>query len=344
MTTTRPAADNLVGRSLWFEGPRKAGLRWESIREPRPGEILVQAIVSLISPGTEMQVFRGQVSDDVPLGLETCEGRFGFPVKYAYQVVGRIVAVGEGASLSVGTMVFCRHPHQELFTIRCDPRLVLPLPEGIRPEVAAFLQLGDVALNAHLDVPVRIGDNVAVFGFGIVGQFCAHFARTTAAQVFVIDPQEERRRMAVDRGFTAVHTPEEAPAAVAALTGGGVDVAFEVSGAPAALQHALDLTGQEGTVVVVSYYGSRPVTLTLSPAFHFGRQRIISSQVGQIAGTLQPRWDRERRSRTTLARLETLPVQSMVTHEVSFEEAPRAYDLLDTGGGDVLGVLLRYPS
>lgn len=330
--------------ALWFDAPRTAVLRRQPVRRPGPGEIQVAATVSLVSPGTEMQVYRGDVSPDIPLGLETCEGSFAFPVKYAYQVVGEVIEAGEGVPLAPGAQVFCRHPHQDVFTIRHDPRLVVELPTGTDPVVAAFTQLADVALNALLDVPVRIGDHVVVFGFGIVGQFCALLARRTAHTVVVVDPSAARRARARDLGFEVVLGPDEAARVVHELTGTGADIAFEASGAPAALQQALGVVGPEGTTVVVSYYGSRPVTLTLSPEFHFGRQHLVSSQVGRVPPQLQARWDRTRRTLTTLALLRSLPVAQMVSHEVPFADAPRAYELLDAGPEDVYGVLLRYRS
>ena len=55
--------------------------------------------------------------------------------------------------------------------------------------------------------------------------------------------------------------------AILEVTNGiGADIAIEASGAPQALQQAVSVVGQEGTVVVVSYYGSRPVTLTSLPS------------------------------------------------------------------------------
>src|SRR5204862_310824 len=72
--------------------------------------------------------------------------------------------------------------------------------------------------------------------------------------------------------------------------GRGADVAIEASGAPAALQSAIVATGQEGTIVAISFFGKKTVPLVLSPEFHYRRQRLISSQVSTIGSGLQPRW------------------------------------------------------
>jgi threonine dehydrogenase-like Zn-dependent dehydrogenase len=278
------------------------------------------------------------------LGLETARGSFGFPVKYAYQVVGEVVATGADVPLKVGDLVFARHPHQDVFSMRYNPDLIFRLPLGMDPEVAIFANLADVAYNALLDVPVRIGDTVVVFGQGIVGLFCAIFARKTAGYLIVADPIERRRDSGLEFGADRAVHPDDAAQAVEQASGGrGADIAIEVSGAPAALQQAINLTGQEGTILTVSYYGSRPVTLTLAPEFHFRRHRIVSSQVSSIGSGLQTRWTFGRRMENVLRLLNEIPVKSMISHHFSLSDAPSAYQLLDTKQGDSLGMVLRYP-
>jgi len=332
-----------TGRAVWFEAVRTAVVKEEAVASPRSDQVTIQSIVSLISPGTEMQVYRGQISPDTDLGLETCAGSFGFPVKYAYQVVGRVVEVGKDVPLRAGELVFARHPHQDLFTMRYNPDLVFRLPPDMDPEVAVFANLADVALNALLDVPVRIGDVVVVFGQGIVGLFCTLFASKTAGHLIVVDPVAARRRRGAEFGaHRAVH-PDQVAQAVSEATGGrGADVAIEVSGAPPALQQAIAVTGQEGVIVAVSYYGSRPVTLTLAPEFHFRRQRIVSSQVSSVGSGLQTRWSFSRRMETVLSLLSNAAARVMISHRLPLRAAPRAYELLDTNPDEALGVILQH--
>ena len=331
------------GRAVWFSAERTPVVQSERVEHPGPDEFTVSALASLISPGTELQVYRGQISADTDLGLETCRGTFAFPVKYAYQVVGTVVEAGSDVPLTVGERVFARHPHQDLFTMRYDPDLVFSLPAHIDTDVATFANLADVALNAVLDVPVRIGDVVVCFGHGIVGSFCAQYARLTAGHLIVVDPIASRRDLALANGADEAVAPEDALTAVmGASAGRGADVAIEVSSAPGALQQAIEVTGQEGTILVVSYYGSRAVPLVLAPEFHFRRHRIVSSQVSSVGSGLQPRWDFQRRLATVLSRLADLRVPEMITHRFALDDAPDAYRLIDESPGETLGVLLDY--
>lgn len=228
--------------------------------------------------------------------------------------------------------------------MRYNPDLIFKLPPGMDPDVAIFSNLADVAYNALLDVPVRIGDVVLVFGQGIVGTFTALFARKTAGRLIVVDPLADRRRRALALGADEAITPEDIPATVARLTNGrGVDIAYEASSAPPALQQAINATGQEGTICVISYYGTRPVTLTLAPEFHFRRHRIVSSQVSSMGSGLQPRWDFGRRMDVVLEEIQKLPLKEFVTHRFDLADVEEAYRFVDTRADETLGVVFRYP-
>jgi 2-desacetyl-2-hydroxyethyl bacteriochlorophyllide A dehydrogenase len=327
--------------AVWFEKPLTAVLREEALRAPEGNEVLIDAICSLVSAGTEMTVYRGEVVSEAEVGLPTRKGDFPFPISFGYQVVGRVREAGPDAPYAPGALLLCQHPHQDRFVIAST--FVAPVPAETTPEAAAFANLCNVALNCHLDAPVRIGDCCVVFGMGVIGRFAAEFARRTAGALILVDPSPERRSAAAHIGADAVVCISDLAAAIEDLTGGrGVDVAIEASGHPDALQQAINSTGPEGTIVVVSYYGQREVTLRLSPEFHLRRQRIVSSAVRDIGAGLQPRWDRARRMTTAMRLVRTVDTESMITHRIPFAEAPRAYELIDREPASTLGVLLTY--
>jgi 2-desacetyl-2-hydroxyethyl bacteriochlorophyllide A dehydrogenase len=321
------------GHAVWFSAPRTAVLRATTVRDPGPDQVMVRAKVSLISAGTEMLVYRGETSGRDPLP-PNAEGTLGFPIKYGYQCVGVVERAGAATGLTEGDRVFTRHPHQDLFTTNVIDTWVIPLPDSVPDESAAFLNLTRVALTALIDVPVRLGEVVVVSGQGIVGLMCARLARRTAGRVIVIDPIPKRREIARSYGVDAAVAPEEARAAVSEMTDGrGADVTFEASGSPRAFATAIELTATRGTVVSLSYYGNRPVSFVQPKR----EQRIVSSLAG-----VQPRWDPMRRTEATLELLAKLSVTSMISARVPFAEAPAAYKLVDERPDSVLGVLLQY--
>lgn len=339
----RSSGNERIARALWFTSARKAELLTESVRSPVGTEVMVKGLAALVSAGTEMLIYRGELPAEDDLGLETCEGTFGFPVKYAYQTVGEVIEAGPDARYKVGDRVFCRHPHQDFFTMRSDTWLMTPAPDTMAPERAVFVNLLEVAVSCHLDVPVRHGDAVVVYGQGVVGSLIAQMARRTAGKLVVVDPIAARREAALAWGADAALAPADAQPMIDDLTDGrGADICVEATGAPAALQAALVAGGQEATIAVVSFFGKRQVPLLLSPEFHYRRQRIISSQVSTLGSGLQPRWTSERRNKVAFGLLESDWLQTPVSHRLPFAQAPEAYRILDQSPGEAMGIILQY--
>jgi threonine dehydrogenase-like Zn-dependent dehydrogenase len=164
-----------------------------------------------------------------------------------------------------------------------------------------------------------------------------------AGRLIVVDPIAVRRAAALKWGADAAVAPEDAPAAIATLSEGrGADICIEATGAPSALQGAIKAAGQEGTIVVLSFFGTRKVPLILSPEFHYGRLRLISSQVSLLGSGLQPRWSRERRNGAAFDLLRSDWLVTPVSHDMPFNQAPEAYRILDTSPQDAMGIVLKY--
>src|SRR5205814_8845539 len=173
--------------------------------------------------------------------------------------------------------------------------LVRRLPDRTAPEQGVFLANLETAINVVLDAKPRLGEVCAVFGQGVVGLLVTQLLRRSGARVVAIEPSALRRTFAERCGAEAAIAPGD-PTAVRTFTSGrGADIAIDASGSPAALQEAIDSVAPEGTVVVCSWYGEKPVPLELGGRFQRGRVRLVSSQVGRIDPSLAPRWDRGRR-------------------------------------------------
>ena len=328
-------------RAVWFMGPGRAEIRPAGVRPCGDSDLAVRSLFSGVSHGTEMLVYRGQVPASHPLEPEGVEGSYSFPVKYGYANVGRVVEAGSATDFRTGDLVFVRWPHQELYTT--EAKLAFRLPAYADPAIGVFFALLDVAVNALLDVPVRFGEVVVVFGQGVVGMFIGQLARRTAGTLIVVDPHSLRRELALEFGADIAVAPEKAKHAIMeASHGRGADIAFEASGAPEALQACIDTTALEGTIAVPAWYGTKLLNLSLGPQFHLGRQRIVSTQVGAIGSGLQPRWTLGRRMTTVGELLPTLNPGSMITDSVPFDEAPAAYRLIDEHPEQVLSMVFAY--
>lgn len=326
--------------AVWFEAPRVASLRKEEVPKPGPREITVRSLYSLVSSGTEMNFYRGETGVSGLL-MPTTKGTMPFPISFAYQTVGVVEEAGAGSGFITGEVVLARHPHQSRFTVRPEDARTLRVPSGCDPLRAVFGTLFSVAHHTALVAPIRPGDCVVVSGLGLVGTFTGFLARKNAGKLIFVDPSAERRRRCKWIGADVVVSPDDLRDAVQhASEGRGVDVYIETSGAPAALQAALTSTGVQGTIAVSAWYGTRPVTLSLTPEFHLKGPHVISCQVSLLPGELASRWSLERRAAVSFDFLSTIDVDQLISHRIDFKNAPDAYRLIDSGPDKTLGVVL----
>lgn len=329
--------------AVWFTQARTAELRAEEVGEPGPGEILVRSLCSLVSSGSEMNLYRGEAN--LPdLLLPTASGTLPFPIKFGYQQIGEVEEAGPGSGYKPGDHVWCLYPHQDRFVM--PDALAILIPADLEPSRAAFGSNLTIALNALMTTPVVVGDCVAISGMGIIGSFLGSLARRNASRLVLIDSDASRRERAAGWiGADRVVAPEQAQETITELTSGrGVDIFFEASGAPAALQTAIDNTAAEGTITALSWYGSRAVELRLSPEFHLRRQKIFSTGPG-VPAALTPRWNNERIAQVAWEYLANNAADELlITHRVPFTEAPKAFQIVDDRTEKAMAVLLEHGS
>ncbi len=290
-----------------------------------------------------MLVYRGEVPKDLPLDLPTFAGSYGFPIKYGYAVVGHVLDAGPDVeSPAPGDPVFVHHPHQDVFVVPAETPV--RLPDDLDPLLGVFAANLETALNVVHDTPLRLGETALVFGQGVVGLLVARLLTLSGARVLAVDPLEKRRELALAGGAHGAFEPgEDLGARVGEATAGrGADVVVEASGSEAALQAAIECVADEGTVVVASWYGTKPVSLALGGRFHRGRVRLRSSQVGRLNPELSARWDNARRMETVVGLLGRLRLEELVSHRVPFGEAPEAYRLVDERPEETVQVILDY--
>jgi len=174
-----------------------------------------------------------------------------------------------------------------------NEQMVVSLPNDVPTDITAIIGcavitgVGAVLYSAN----VQPGQSVAVFGVGGVGTNIIAGARIAGADpIIAVDLQEGKLGYAKEIGAT--HTVNaadvDAPEAIKALTGGGVDFAFDAIGVEAAVRQSLmsvkaGATGvrRGGTAVIVGI-GQGDVTL---PRMFPGGERTI---IGSIGGSERP--------------------------------------------------------
>jgi 2-desacetyl-2-hydroxyethyl bacteriochlorophyllide A dehydrogenase len=333
-------------RSLYFLAPGRVEIRQEPCPSPSSNQVLVESHFSAISPGTEGLVYRGQFPEELSLDatIGDLSTGFSYPLKYGYAVVGQVAAVGRAVdSAWEGRWVFAFHPHESHFVTR--PEELIPLPSAISPEQAVFVPNMETAVNFLMDGAPLLGEQVVVFGQGIVGLLTtALLARFPLGQLISLDRYPNRRQASLSMGAHTSLAPEELAdlEQINHWLPGKADLVYELSGVPAALDQAISLTGFAGRIVIGSWYGNKRANLNLGGHFHRSRIRLISSQVSSLDPGLSGRWNKSRRFDLAWEMIRQVSPQQLITQRLPNEQAPLAYQLLDQSPEEAIQVILSY--
>lgn len=143
-----------TAKAFWLRSPGQGEIREETLAEPGENEVLVRALYSGVSRGTETLVFRGQVPENQHATMRAPfqEGEFPAPVKYGYLSVGR---VEEGPDALVGRTVFCLYPHQSRYVVPVSA--VTVVPESVPAARAVLAGTVETAVNALWDAAPSSG-------------------------------------------------------------------------------------------------------------------------------------------------------------------------------------------
>jgi NADPH:quinone reductase-like Zn-dependent oxidoreductase len=310
-------------RAFWVVEPGRGEIRPAVVPTPRAGEVLVRALHSGVSRGTETIVFRGAVPEDQHTVMRAPhqEGDFPAPVKYGYLGVG---VVDEGPSELVGRTVFCLHPHQTAYVVPVEAAVVVP--DEVPARRAVLAGTVETAVDALWDAAPRVGDRVAVVGAGMVGCCVARLlAGIPGSRVTLVDVDPARADVAARLGVGFAR-----PDAVAGSRG-DFDLVVHTSATGAGLQLSLDLLAPEATVLDLSWYGDAQVQLSLGGSFHSSRLRIRASQVGSIAAARRSRYTYAQRLGLAVGLLRDPAFDALLTGDSPFEELPDVMPRLADG-------------
>jgi 2-desacetyl-2-hydroxyethyl bacteriochlorophyllide A dehydrogenase len=332
--------------SLYFTAPGEITLEEEEIPPLQPNQVLVQTLLTAISPGTELLIYRGQFPGDLPTDetISSLAGQFAYPAKYGYCAVGQVVEAGSPAvSAWAGRLVFSFQPHHSHFTAAVEE--LMPLPEGVSVDDSVFLPNMETAVNFIMDGAPAIGEQVLVFGQGIVGLLTSGvLSRFPLALLVTLDRYPKRRAASIALGAHHSLDPFETgiKQKLEALLPVGADLAYELSGSPAALDQALGFTGYEGRVVIGSWYGQKRASLDLGGRFHRSRIRLISSQVSTLASGFMSRWSKQRRFEVAWEMIRAMQPARWITQRFPISQAAQAYRLIDEHPEETIQVVLHY--
>jgi len=269
-----------------------------SIPVPGAGELLVKTELSGISSGTEMMLYTGTYPN---LKTKKYANWKQYPIYPGYEVIGRVVAIGESREtdtggkkqiealgqtseiivgsekeFKVGDRVFCLGEHAEYV---CVPAvLAAKLPDSISSEEATLVALTTTAQHCIRRASIQYGDIIAVIGVGVLGYLCVQHAKNCgASRVIAIDINDKRLAYTKAAGADIIINPdkENPPVVIKEKCRILADVVIDVSGSNSIVGLALDMLRERGRIVLLGWHTDS--VIFPFEDFYFKEATIIAS-------------------------------------------------------------------
>ncbi|MDH2430251.1 zinc-binding alcohol dehydrogenase [Sphaerisporangium sp. TRM90804] len=313
----------------------------------------MRTLYSGVSAGTELTAYRGTNPYlnrrwDTERRLFVEGQTHAYPLSgWGYQEVGVVVETSPDVTdPPLGSRVWGIWGHRAEAVLPAERLAGHVLPPGVDPLAGVFARVGAIALNAVHAADVHLGDQVTVFGQGVIGLLATRLAVLSGARVVAADAIPARLELA--RRFGAAEAFDVLSGSCAEFVRKrieGADTAIELSGSQHALHEAIRAVRRGGRVVAAGFYQGEGVGLRLGEEFHHNQVQIVSSQIGGVASWLSHRWDVERLQRTfmELVLRDEVDTAALVSHVVPVTDASEAYTLLDRHPADVLQVVFEFP-
>jgi (R,R)-butanediol dehydrogenase / meso-butanediol dehydrogenase / diacetyl reductase len=332
-------------RAAFYEGVRTFRTATAPVPAPGPEEVLLRVRRVGIC-GTDLHIFQGHLDHRVPRG-----GVIG------HETFAQVAQAPVGAGLSAGDRVVveplqfcgvCRACRMGAYYLCYSLKVLgvdvpggmreywpvpiarlLRIPDSLTDDEAALIEPLAVATHDVRRAAVKADDAVLVFGGGPIGALIAMVCRHRRARVAVAEVNPFRLDILKGLGLETVGPDRDVVAFANDWTGGdGVDVAFEVTGNPAAVRLMTDVVRVWGMVSIVAIH-TEPVPVNL--------YQIFARELGLHGSRLYAREDWEEAIR--LAASGAVPLGPLVSRRVPLEALQEGMELA-LGGGAVMKVLV----
>ena len=344
----------------------------------RPGHLLIETHLSLISPGTERMLLEfGNASwigkarsqpdkvrmvlekvktDGVLPTLDAVRSKLDQPIAMGYSNVGTVRDIGTGVTeFGIGDRVVSNGPHAQVV---CVPKnLCAKVPDGVPDETAVFTVMGAIALQGIRLAEPTIGETFAVIGLGLIGLLTVQLLKAQGCRVIGIDMNAQRLKLAEQFGAETVDlSRDEDPiaAAVSFARGRGVDgvlvAAATKSNLP--LRQAAQMSRKRGRIVLLgvaeidiprSDFYEKELSFQVSCSYGPGRYDSSYEEQGHDYPLPFVRWTLGRNFEAVLDTMHAkrIATDALVSHRFEIDQATQAYELIG-GSEPSLGVILSH--
>ena len=348
----------------------------------RAGSVLVRNVCSLVSAGTEKAILEFSKSNYLQKArqrpdlvrkvlhrarnegiwqtYQVVSNLIDQPIALGYSSAGVAVEVGDGVTgIVVGQRVACAGlfvaTHSEMVTVPAN--LLTPIPDGVGFDEAAFVTLGAIAMQGVRLASLELGEQVVIYGLGLVGMLVAQLAVAAGCRAIGVDVDDARLARARALGIDALAAGPGLAPKVLELTGGfGADKVLVCAATSSndPIEAVPALTRQKGVLVVIgdvkmdiprrAYY-DKEIDIRISRSYGPGRYDPSYEDAGIDYPYAYVRWTENRNmsSFLDLVARRRVDVASLVTHRFGIDEALRAYETIDgPAKAPHLGILIRY--
>jgi L-iditol 2-dehydrogenase len=208
---------------------------------------------------------------------------------------------------------------------------IVPLPDNFDPPTAVMLEPLGVAIHAVDLAKPRLLERVAILGAGPIGLLILQVLRAAGVgETIVVEPLEHRRSLAKSLGAT--HVVPLLADVLPFTNGQGCSLVVEATNSPDGFRDAVRAARIGGRIVLVGIPDGDTYTIAAADA----RRRGLKIKFARRMGEVYPR-------AIELVRSGKVDVVSMVSHRVTLEETPGAFQALANNAPSYIKVLI-YPN
>ena len=337
-------------RAVVLSGPNQFAPA--EIEKPQigPDEILLEMKAAAIC-GTDMRILTGKKTKGVRypsvIGHEFC----GFIAEVGADVKGYEV----GEKVAVANVIPCHHcssclrgrtnacldrkaigyefdggfeEYIRIPSICIENGNVVKLPEYMSYQAGALIEPLSCCIRGLKNAGTGFNDDVLIVGAGPIGLFHLQLSKIAGARkVIVSEPNEQRRKVALELGADLVVDPtkEDLPAIVDRETNGqGMDVIVMAIGVPALVNSTLKLCKRGGTVnLFAGFAGTGESTVEVN-TIHYNEINVNGSTAYKLEDYL---------AAAEMIKSGKIDADKIVTHRFKIEDFQKAYDVCVAGTG-----------
>lgn len=133
------------------------------------------------------------------------------------------------------------------------------IPSNFPLNLAAFAEPLSCCIRGIDRAEIKVGESITIIGGGVIGLMMMQLAKISgAAKVIIIEPDKNRRELAIQLGTDFVFSPidENFFQSIMDITNGGADTVIECVGKPVAIENGIGLTKRGGKIVI---FGLAPI-------------------------------------------------------------------------------------